>query len=660
MNENESGVNFEAYFLGPNGENVDFYEELLSEALKNHVQWRQAFSLGDTVDCISENDKAKESFKRALKRIKSALYVLQEKLKKNQPFFSPRYIGHMNWEVMAAPLIAFFSAALYNPNNVAKAGSTGTAELELEVGKDFVKLFGFDEERGWGHICGGGSIANMEALWIARNMKVIPLVLKEMAVAKGVEHPVIDFTDEELLRRYSPVEILELKANVLRELENTGMTGKEIDELFDEKSLQARGLTWPGAANLGVVFLPETKHYSLKKSLDLLGLGWQAARYVPVDEHYRMDMTILEEMVFEAAEKHPVLAVIGIIGSTEESSVDEIHKIIDIRNRLQKEKNMSFHIHVDAAYGGYVRSIFLDEAGNFMNEKRLGDKLKLYGIIGDKEGKSSLWPQEEVYDAFKAMDQADTVTLDPHKLGYVLYPAGGIVMRDKRMREAIQTFAPYVFSRPEPGQPDELIGAYILEGSKPGAAAAAVWTAHRIMPLNISGYGKLIGETIDGALTLWHGLQDAPAVSIGEGVEIKVHPLIKPDINIVNYVFKFKGSSDLKKMNDLTAYIAEKILGYLPGPGELMLDKKYIVSTTDFRYDEYKDSPLQFLKKIGFSPEEWERVHEVKIIRSVIMSPYLTTDYVEENYVDKYIEYLAEEIEKRAVDLLSLYLSKES
>ncbi len=112
---------------------------------------------------------------------------------------------------------------------------------------------------------------------------------------------------------------------------------------------------------------------------------------------------------------------------------------------------------------------------------------------------------------------------------------------------------------------------------------------------------------------------------------------------------------DLEKMNLLTRFIAGEILGYMPGKGEIMLDKTFIVSTTDFSYEEYEDIPFRFLKDMGFTREEWERVHKVKIIRSVIMSPYLTPDYVDENYVKKFLEYLKKEIIDNSKQILGIY-----
>ena len=369
-------VNFEAFFLGPKGENVDFYQKLVTKMLSEHVNWRKAFHYQNESKFITEDDMERDDFKKAQEKIENTLLRLSEMLKQNQPFFSPRYIGHMNWEVMMAPVIAFFSTALYNPNNVARAGGTGTSDLELKVGEDFLKLFGYDETKGWGHICAGGTIANIEALWIARNMKVIPLALKRLynKINSQVNIPrtssidkIVNMDDKMLIRSFSPIEILDLKDKIidyLKESTRKTISGNNIDDDFEDLCMQERGLFFEDKFyDVGVVYLPETKHYSFAKAMDLLGLGRNRIRTVPVDKYFRMNTAILKKKLCE--EKSPILAVIAVAGSTEESSVDEIDKIVQIRNELKKERNINFHIHIDAAYGGYVRSLFLDENNNF-------------------------------------------------------------------------------------------------------------------------------------------------------------------------------------------------------------------------------------------------------------------------------------------------------
>jgi glutamate/tyrosine decarboxylase-like PLP-dependent enzyme len=672
-------VNLEAYFLGPKAENKKFYLDLLERCLDNHCNWRKAFGHHDSEPFISEEDKKRKDFISSQNRIESTIQVLNEKLKLNQPFFSPRYIGHMNWEVMAAPIIASFTAALFNPNNVAYAGSTGTTELEIEVGQDFIELFGMDKKKAWGHICTGGTIANMEALWIARNMKKVPLILKKLAnnyhfneilIPYGNDKKnLLDISDDNLVKAFNPEEIIELKEivfdHILKQRKNNtnNVTATsndfkdQLDDEFVQMSAQHTGIN----NDDGLVFLPSTKHYSLKKSMDLLGIGYENIRYVPVNDEFKMDMNELEKLIRKESKDHKILAVIAVMGSTEESAVDDLHKILELRDKLKKELKIGFHVHADAAYGGYVRTLMLDENGQFMSKEELDKYLKEFGIIGDKEvgGKKvreqASWPTENVFNAFKALEKADTITVDPHKLGYVLYPAGGFVMRDKRMREFIQVFAPYVFPKPKPGEPDILIGAYILEGSKPGAAAAAVWAANRILPLNITGYGKLIGETIDGAQALYYGLANHGNFVLKNGKKINVIPLTKPDLNIVNYFFNVEGNNDLSIINALTEYITSKILGPDPEPGETILEKTFIATSTELDIHEYGDTPYHFLKNhIDISEKEWRKNQKLTIVRSVIMSPYLTPDYVDENYVELFIQYLENELKENSDEIIKI------
>jgi len=665
-------INFEAYFLGPKGENAKFYENLLIELFNDHISWRKAFHSTESKDFITQQDKKRNDFQHAQKRIKENLFRLNELLKKNQPFFSPRYIGHMNWEIMAAPLLAYFSAALYNPNNVAKAGSTGTSKLELEVGKDFIQLIGFEKDKAWGHICAGGTIANIEALWIARNLKYFPLALKKLLqylkrenISIKLDNKEINISrldDLELLRSFNPTDILDMKEQIIKELKEktNNKQRKKIDDLFVKFSFQGLGFNLE-YSNLdsGLVFLPQTKHYSLKKAMDILGLGHSRIRYVPVNEEFRMDIDELEKMLIHESRKHPILAVVGVLGTTEEGSVDEVDRIVRLREKLKEEKGIGFFLHVDAAYGGYARTLFLDEENQFMDKEKLDNHLRKFGIIGDKpERQYASWPSKRLFDAFKALSRVDSVSIDPHKLGYVLYPAGGIVFKDKRMRGAIETFAPYVFPKPSPEEPDDLIGAYILEGSKPGAAAAAVWLAHRIMPLNIRGYGRLIGETIDGAQALWFTLQKAKPFPLKDGIQIEVIPIQKPDLNIVNYVFNFTNNHNLEILNRLTKWVFDNILAPLPDRGDVILEKTFIVSSTSFDNHEYANAPLLFLKKIGIPSSEWERVGKLEVLRSVIMSPYLTPDFVDENYAEKFLSYLQIEFQKKSSSIIQIIESQ--
>src|ERR1019366_1770551 len=107
-------------------------------------------------------------------------------LKQDVPFFSGRYQGHMVGEQTIAAQVAYFAAMLYNPNNVTEEVSPVTTRLELEVGTQLAAMIGYAPDRSWGHLCSGGTIANFEALWIARGVRYLPVALALAARDLGV------------------------------------------------------------------------------------------------------------------------------------------------------------------------------------------------------------------------------------------------------------------------------------------------------------------------------------------------------------------------------------------------------------------------------------------------------------------------------------------
>ena len=86
--------------------------------------------------------------------------------------------------------LGYICALLYNQNNCAAEASTVTTSFELEVGTDLCVMMGYDRDKSMGHLVTGGSVANIEGLWAARNVKFFPLALtvdrkeKKLAAAK--------------------------------------------------------------------------------------------------------------------------------------------------------------------------------------------------------------------------------------------------------------------------------------------------------------------------------------------------------------------------------------------------------------------------------------------------------------------------------------------
>jgi glutamate/tyrosine decarboxylase-like PLP-dependent enzyme len=81
-------------------------------------------------------------------------------------------------------LLGYFMTMLYNPNNVALEASPMTTLVELRVGKQLCKLFGYNVDEfksplAWGHITCGGTVANLESIWVGMFLMTLPTHIVE-------------------------------------------------------------------------------------------------------------------------------------------------------------------------------------------------------------------------------------------------------------------------------------------------------------------------------------------------------------------------------------------------------------------------------------------------------------------------------------------------
>ena len=578
-------IDINALLIGSKSENGELFKSLLSHLIDEHLGWRQNYMPQDP-PLISPTEQASPAFQQTVQRLKTVMEELSARMRKGSvPWESARYWGHMNSETLIPALLGYYFGMLWNENNVSYEGSPATSFLEEEVGRDFAKLFSFPN--GWGHICADGSIANLEALWYARNVKSLPLAMKEVK-----PELVAGKSDWELLNM--PIEkIIDLMSSL-----------SEVDlDLVKRKSARSG----KRIEDLGKWIIPATKHYSWLKAADITGVGMDQVIMIPVDDHYRMKIDVLEKTIEDlGAQKIPVLGVVGVVGTTEEGAIDHIDKICALRKNFAK-KGINFYLHADCAYGGYARSIILDSNYDVIPYADLEHELRENEVFQDLSNTIS----KDDYESLKALSEVDSITVDPHKMGYVPYTAGGIVIRDERMRNAISYFASYVFDKTI--DPPVQIGPYILEGSKAGAAAAAVWAAHRVLPLNITGYGKIIGRSMEGARNFYKFMSELE-VEV-EGKKIKSHTVYYPDFNMVDWVFNVEGNTDLKAMNELNQnfFIQSSIYSGMP------YLKPILTSHTDFAKGEYGDSCLDFIRKIGIT-SPWDASSHLTTLRASAMN----------------------------------------
>lgn len=218
---------------------------------------------------------------------------------------SPRFIGHMT---SALPYFLMPLAKLMvglNQNLVKIETSKAFTPLERNVlgmlhhlvyqrDDAFYQRWMHSAQHSLGAMCSGGTVANITALWVARN-----LLLKADGKFAGIA--------------------------------TEGL---------------AAGLAHYGYKRL-TIMVSERGHYSLAKAADVLGIGRRNLVAVPTDEHNRIRIDKLREACEQvAADGGRVLAIVGVGGATETGHIDPLPELADYAVEI------GAHFHVDAAWGG--------------------------------------------------------------------------------------------------------------------------------------------------------------------------------------------------------------------------------------------------------------------------------------------------------------------
>ncbi|SHF05625.1 glutamate decarboxylase [Vibrio gazogenes DSM 21264] len=218
---------------------------------------------------------------------------------------APSFIGHMTSALpyFLMPLSKIMIAL--NQNLVKIETSKAFTPLERQVigmlhrliyagNEEFYTQWMHSANHSLGAFCSGGTIANITALWVARNN-----ALKAQGTFQGVE-----------------------KEGLFRAMKHYGYEGLAI-------------------------LVSERGHYSLKKAADLLGIGQQGLVVIPTDEHNRIIPDELKTTIQRLKQQQILpFAVVGVAGTTETGNIDPLAEMAAI---CQQEQ---CHFHVDAAWGG--------------------------------------------------------------------------------------------------------------------------------------------------------------------------------------------------------------------------------------------------------------------------------------------------------------------
>jgi len=100
---------------------------------------------------------------------KAVLLHVAERMRDNHPYFHPLYAGQMLKPPHPVAWLAHALTMLLNPNNHAVEGGPASSRMEAEAVAEIAAMFGWSTHLG--HLTGGGTIANLEALWVASKLQ---------------------------------------------------------------------------------------------------------------------------------------------------------------------------------------------------------------------------------------------------------------------------------------------------------------------------------------------------------------------------------------------------------------------------------------------------------------------------------------------------------
>ncbi len=311
--------------------------------------------------------------------IVDVLYEIKEKIIRHSvKVGNPFYIGHMTSAIPYFMILIEMIIAALNQNQVkietAKASTFVEREflawmhqLVFRRGQAFYRRTMQNPEIALGNVAVDGTLANLTALWVAREKAMPPR------------------------RPFAGV----------------------------RKDGMAAALAHYGYSSV-VVLVSRLAHYSLDKSMDVLGLGSRALIRLPVNAENQVDCAKMRLKIAELQKKNvKIMAIVGIAGTTETGNIDDLKQLREIADEC------GAHYHVDAAWGG---ATLLTHRYRHLLE---------------------------------GIDRADSVTIDTHKLFYTPMSMGLVLFRDERALMRVKYTAGYVIRKSSVDQ-----GRFTLEGSR--------------------------------------------------------------------------------------------------------------------------------------------------------------------------------------------------
>jgi len=349
-----------------------------------------------------------------------------------------------------------------------------------EVYDEFVKKvlpypMGNIHPRFWGWILGTGTVMGAFAELLAASMNT-NTGGGDNHIANHVEKQVIDWIKEMLRYPQSASGVLTSgcsAANII------GLTVARNDKSgFD---LRSKGLQ--SAPKKMVLYASQEVHSSIQKAVELLGLGSDALRRLPVNNHFQIDMQTLKATIAEDRGNGCLpFCVVGAAGTTNTGGVDDLNALAD----LCQQENL--WLHVDGAFGAWA----------------------------------ALAPRARSKVA--GMERADSLALDLHKWMSMPYEIGCVlVLHEEQHREAFSVMPEYLVhgegGRGLSGGDLPWFSDYSFQLSR-GFRALKAW-----MSLKEHGsekYARIIQQNLDQACYLAELVRASPELELAAPVTLNV------------------------------------------------------------------------------------------------------------------------------------------
>lgn len=250
-----------------------------------------------------------------------------------------------------------------------------------------------------------------------------------------------------------------------------------------------------------VVYLSEQAHHSAQKALRIIGLEDVLIRYVPLDDHHKIKIQALSELIETdiAHGLHPFL-IVGTAGTTDTGSIDPLNEMAD----LAAKHNLWFH--VDAAYGGFF-------------------------ILTSKK------------EQFKGIERADSLIVDPHKSMFLPYGLGAVLIKDKT---AVLHSNHYAASYMQDAAANELVQS----PSNVSPELTKHFRGLRLwLPLQLHGINPFITCLEEKLLLIHYFRQRLSKLGFSLGPE--------PDLSVSYFWYPFKSDADEKNKQLMDAIHAD-------------------------------------------------------------------------------------------------------